>query len=210
MYIYGVKYSCLYVKRRGLCPDIPHCRNRLDWWDGGTELSVQRTAVELRLSSFSFLRIHTGRGYVDSKKKRTADAIRARFRLHKRFWRFRDVRTKPKIPLPTILLSVLLMPLWSAGSRLALDRLARTTSSRVVSFRCTSGWVGALPDRRHTPMARFSGFVLALASYRAMQPPATASAEPAVSYSFHPALLFSIYDQSQRHITSVVLGFRNF
>lgn len=88
--------------------------------------------MELRLLSFSSLRIHTGRGYVDTKKKRTADAIRARFRLHERLWRFRDVRTKPKIPLPTILLSVLLMPLWSAGSLLALDRLARTASARAM------------------------------------------------------------------------------
>ena len=59
-------------------------------------------------------------------KKRTADKVIEKFDLHDRLKHFRDRRTNPSISLPTILLCVLLMPLFNATSLLALDRLARS------------------------------------------------------------------------------------
>jgi hypothetical protein len=84
-----------------------------------------RRSVLLLFLFFFFLRIHTGRGYVDTKK-RTADKVIEKFDLRDRLKHFRDRRTNPSISLPTILLCVLLMPLLNATSLLALDRLARS------------------------------------------------------------------------------------
>ncbi|MFO8064626.1 MAG: hypothetical protein R6V29_08325 [Spirochaetia bacterium] len=59
-------------------------------------------------------------------KKRTADNIIEKFDLPTRLRRFRDLRTNPSISLPTILLCVLLMPLFNATSLPAVDRLGRS------------------------------------------------------------------------------------
>lgn len=58
-------------------------------------------------------------------KKRPADNIIEKCDLPERLRRFTDYRTNPSISLPTILLCVLLMPLFNATSLPPLDRFAR-------------------------------------------------------------------------------------
>lgn len=60
-----------------------------------------------------------------SEKERTAAQLIEKFDLHNRLSRFVDVRTNPSIPLPTILVCVLLMPVLYLPSMLAVDRVAR-------------------------------------------------------------------------------------
>ena len=60
-----------------------------------------------------------------SQKERTAEQIIKNFDLYDRLKRFTDIRTNPSIPLPTILVCVLLMPVLYRPSLLAVDRLAR-------------------------------------------------------------------------------------
>ena len=60
-----------------------------------------------------------------SDKERTAAQLIRKFDLHDRLRRFTDIRTNPSIPLPTILVCVLLMPVLYLPSMLAVDRVAR-------------------------------------------------------------------------------------
>lgn len=67
--------------------------------------------------------------------QRIASFFRDSMRIPELIARFPDIRKNPRIPLPNILVSLLLMPFWGATSLLSLDRLVR--KRRVKSlFRC--------------------------------------------------------------------------